>query len=387
MPKLTKRTVDAAKPETKDYFIWDDEMPGYGLRVLPSGKKSYMVQYRARGRTRRLSFGRHGKMTPDEARTKARALLSEVDHGGDPAEDQLTHRRSPTVSAACERFMDDHVAHRCKPSTQKEYRRSVDLFIKPKIGSLKISDVVRADIQKLHDGFRHVPYQANRTLGVLSKLFNLCEIWGLRPDGSNPCRHVKKYPESKRQRYLSGEELKRLGEALTDYEKRGDEAKAAANCIRLLVLTGCRLGEIQTLKWSYVGEDRLNLPDSKTGAKTVYLGQAARDVLAGIERQPDNEYVIAGKKEGTHLTDMQRPWRRIRKMAKLDDVRIHDLRHTFASGAVTMGESLPMIGKLLGHSQVQTTARYAHLADDPVKKAAERISSEIAGMMLSDNRG
>ncbi len=382
MTKLTKRVADAAKPADKDYFIWDDEMPGYGLRVLPSGKKSYMVQYRAKGRTRRVTFGRYGKMTADEARVKARGLLSAVDHGEDPAADIKGQRQAMTVAEVSQRFLTEHVANRCKPVTEREYRRAIDLHIRPKIGTRRVTDIARSDIQMLHNDFRDTPYQANRALSVLSKMFNLCEAWGLRPDGSNPCRHIKKYPEQKRQRYLSGAELKRLGETLAEYEKRGSEAKAAATCLRLLLLTGCRLGEIQTLKWSYVAADRIHLPDSKTGAKTVYLGQAARDVLAGIERQADNEYVIAGKKAGAHLTDMQRPWRCIREIAELDDVRIHDLRHSFASIAVGGGEALPMIGKLLGHSQVQTTARYAHLADDPVKAAAERISNEIAGAIF-----
>jgi len=212
-------------------------------------------------------------------------------------------------------------------------------------------------------------------------MFNQAEVWGLRPDGSNPCRHVKKYEEKKRERYLSTEELIRLGQTLNELEVSGEEPLPPIHCIRLLILTGCRLGEIQTLKWSYVQGNRLRLPDSKTGAKSVYLGPAALEALGKIERLDDNPYVVTGKLPGTHLTDMQRPWRRIRRRAGLDDLRIHDLRHSFASSAVGMGESLPMIGKLLGHSQVQTTARYAHLADDPVQVSADRISGELARLM------
>ena len=378
MAKLTKRTVDALQPAAKDFFVFDDEMPGFGLRVMPSGKKSYMVQYRNGGRTRRVTFGRHGTMTPDEARKKARQLLVAVADGQDPAEELSTHRKAPTVAALCERFMAEHVAHRCKSSTAGEYQRSVDLFIKPAIGTFKVSDVKRPDIARLHHDLRNIPYQANRTLGVLSKLFNLAEVWGLRPDGSNPCRHVTKYPETKRQRFLSGDELAQLGAVLDQCETDGSENASAIAAIRLLILTGGRLGEIQTLKWSYVAADTLRLPDSKTGAKTVYLGPAACEVLAKIERKSDNEYVIWGEVSGRHLTDLQRPWRRIRARAGLTDVRIHDLRHSFASGAVRIGEGLPMIGKLLGHTQVQTTARYTHLADDPVRAAAARVSSELA---------
>lgn len=378
MPKLTKRTVDAIAPAAKDFFVFDDEIAGFGLRVMASGKKSYMVQYRSGGRTRRVTFGRHGTITPDEARKKARELLGAVAKGENPAEEAATQRKSPTMASLCERFMAEHVAHRCKPSTQAEYRRSVDFFIKPAIGAHRVGDVARPDIAKLHHDLRHIPYQANRTLGVLSKLFNLAEVWGLRPDGSSPCRHVKKYREDKRERYLSPEELSRLGAALVEIEAESVETRSAVNAIRLLVLTGCRLGEIQTLKWSYVVGNMLKLPDSKTGAKTIYLGPAALAALTKIERLPDNPYVITGKLPGQHLTDMQRPWRRIRTRAGLDDVRIHDLRHSFASMAVAHGESLPMIGKLLGHSQVQTTARYAHLADDPMQAAAARVSAMLA---------
>jgi integrase len=195
---------------------------------------------------------------------------------------------------------------------------------------------------------------------------------------------VKKYPEQKRERFLSPEEFAALGKALRDVEVDGSETQSAVDAIRLLMLTGCRLGEIITLKWDYVGlkARELRLPDSKTGAKIVHFGKMACDVLKGIERREDNPYVITGKKEGSRLTDLQHPWRRIRGKAGLDDVRIHDLRHSYASGALALGEGLPMIGKLLGHTQVQTTARYAHLANDPVKSAAGRVSDAIGAAML-----
>jgi integrase len=305
-------------------------------------------------------------------------VLADVVDGHDPSHERQVHRRSPTVSEVSTRFLEEHAAHRCKASTQREYRRSVDLFIAPRIGQLKIVDVTRKDIAELHYQMRETPYQANRTLGVLSKLFNMAEVWGLRPDGSNPCRHVRKYTEVKRQRFLSHEEFARLGQALREVEREDSETASAIAAIRLLLLTGCRLGEIMTLKWEHVHNDELRLPDSKTGAKVVHIGGAARAVLERLDRSPGNPYVIAGKKSGANLTDLQPPWQRIRQRAGLENVRLHDLRHSFASGAVALGESLPMIGKLLGHTQVQTTARYAHLASDPVKAAAQRISDEIA---------
>lgn len=379
MPKLTKRTIDAAKPDTeKDYFLWDDDIPGFGLRVLKSGKKTYQVQYRHGGRTRRNSIGKHGTITPDEARKIAKELLGRVAKGDNPAEERAIHRGASTVADVCERFMTEYVPIHCKESTSKEYRRSVDLFIKPAIGTRKVPDIIRTDIAKLHLDLKDKPYQANRTLGVLSTLFNQCEIWGIRPDGSNPCRHVKKYAEKKRERFLSEEELKRLWETLDECERDGSESPAACNAYRLLILTGCRLSEIQTLKWEYIKEDGIYLPDSKTGAKKVYIGQAVHDLLAKISPTPDNPYVIPGTIEGQHLKDMQRPWRRIRKKAELGDLRIHDIRHSFASFGLANGLSLAEIGKLLGHSQVQTTARYAHLAENIADRAANTASNAIA---------
>ena len=272
------------------------------------------------------------------------------------------------------RFLEDYVPVHCKPSTREEYRRSVTLFIDPAIGETRISEVQRKDIAELHHGMRDKPYQANRTLGVLSKMFSLAEVWGWRADGSNPCRHVKRYKERKRERFLSPEETERLGGVLRETE---NEMPSAVAAIRLLLLTGCRLSEIQFLIWEYVKDDCIELPDAKTGGRVVPLGPEARAVLSALPREDGNPWVIAGKLPGSHLTDLQRPWRRIRERAGLEDVRIHDLRHSFASRALALGESLTMIGKLLGHTQVQTTARYAHLARDSIQNAAARITGSI----------
>jgi len=382
MPRLSKRSIDALKPQEKDYFVWDDDMPGFGVRVLPSGRKTFMIQYRdGGGRTRRKRLGRYGTVTAEEAKKEARQLLSSVARGANPAEETIRKRGAAVMSELCERFMADYVPSHCKPSTAKEYRRCVDLFINPAFGNVQVEEVQRNHIADIQHKHRDKPYQANRTLGVLSVMFNQAEVWGLRPEGTNPCRHVKKYEEKKRERYLSSVELGRLGKTLSKLESEGVESASAINCIRLLILTGCRLGEIQTLKWDYIQGTSAWLPDSKTGAKRIYLGPAALNILDSINKLPDNPYVITGRLPGSHLTDMQKPWRRIRKEAELEDVRIHDLRHSFASNAVGLGESLPMIGKLLGHSQVQTTARYAHLADDPMQDAAARVSGELERLL------
>ena len=203
---------------------------------------------------------------------------------------------------------------------------------------------------------------------MLSKIFNLAEGWGLWANGANPCRFVEKHKEHKRERFLTEEEFRRLGRVLNEVEAEGSETFSAVIAIRLLMLTECRLGEIQTLRWENVDLEagELRLSDSKTGARMVPLSRAVAQLLESLPRDPDNPWVIAGRKPGAHLTDLQHPWRRIRARAGLGDVRIHDLRHSFASRALALGESLPMIGKLLGHTQVQTTARYAQLERDSV---------------------
>lgn len=376
MAKITKRSVDAAAPGEVEFFIWDDELKGFGLRVYPSGRKMYLAQFRAGGRVRRVNIGLHGALTPDAARTEAMKHLSEVRLGGDPASVRDRRKASPTMKEFGQRFLDEHVAAHCKPTTQAEYKRSVELFITPKLGSHRVIDVTRAEVVELHQSMKATPYQANRTLGVLSVMFTVADNWEVRTDGVNPCWRVKRYKEAKRERYLTANELARLGKVL----RESNSEREAADCIRLLLLTGCRLGEIQKLKWAYVDFDAgvLRLPDSKTGAKLVAIGHAAIDTLKAIPKIKGNPYVITGQVEGQHLTDMQKPWRRLRKRAGLDDVRIHDLRHSFASDALELGEDLPMIGKLLGHTQVQTTARYAHLKTSPIRAAADKVSDAIA---------
>jgi integrase len=208
----------------------------------------------------------------------------------------------------------------------------------------------------------------------------LAEKWGLRLDGTNPCRHVEKYPERKLERFLTAEELARLGETLLQAEQTRTELPSALTALQLLLFTGCRLSEILTLRWDYVDLDAkcLRLPDSKTGAKTVYLSEPALEVLRSIGRNSSNPFVIMGAKPGSHLINLRKPWGRIRAKADLRDVRIHDLRHSFASVAVAGGLSLPTIGALLGHSQPATTHRYAHLAGDPLREATNIIGNRIA---------
>jgi integrase len=383
MPKLTKRTVEAAEVKASEHFLWDDEVPGFGLRVLPSGRKGFVVQYRAGRRPRRISLGPSTVLTCEQARTRAITIIAAVRNGEDPAAKRDADRQAITVAELAERFDREHIALRLKESTAKSYRRYLERHILPAVGRLRVTEVTRADIAQFHHDLRHIRYDANRCLEVVSKMFNLAEVWGLRPDGTNPRKHIKKYPEEKRERFLSAGELRRLGEVLREMEQEGVELPSAIAAVRLLMLTGCRLGEIMRLKWEYVdfSSRALRLPDSKTGAKVVHLGQPVLEVLKAIEQIEDNPWVINGTLPGAPLYDLQPFWQRVRARAGLKDVRIHDLRHTFASTAVAAGQGLPIIGKLLGHTQVQTTARYAHLAADPVRTAADQVSGEIAALL------
>ena len=383
IPKLTRRTVEALKASGADAVYWDGELTGFGVRVRKSGRKNYVLQTRVRGKLRWFTIGQHGRITAVEARAAALEILAQTKKGIDPREADTKRKAEPVMAELGRRFLKEYVPVHCKPSTQAGYRRSVTLFIDPALGEMRVSEVERKDIAKLHHDMRDKPYQANRALGVLSKMFSLAEVWGFRPNGSNPCRHVKRYKERMRERFLSPEETERLGEVLREAELEMPSAVAA---FRLLLLTGCRLSEIQLLRWEYVKDDCIELPDSKTGGRVVPLGPEARAVLANLRREEDNPWVIAGRLPGSHLTDLQKPWRRIRARAGLEDVRIHDLRHSYASRALALGESLTMIGKLLGHTQVQTTARYAHLARDSIQTAAARITGSIGGNLSGEQK-
>jgi integrase len=384
MPKVTKRLVEGIKPANRDVLQWDSELRGFGVRVKSSGVRSYLVQYRNQhGRSRRLTIGTHGRLTAEEARAEARRLLADVARGCDPAEDRKALRNALTMSEFSERYMTDYAEGKKKPGTLETDRINLRCHILPALGNLPVASITKSDVVRLHQSMKDTPGAANRTIQLVSHMLNVAEKWGQRPDGSNPCRHVEKFKERKRERYLSASELLRLGEVLADAERTRTELPGAIAAIRLLIFTGCRRGEILTLRWEHVDFEKecLRLPDSKTGARTIHLNAPALEILSVVEHQDGNPYVIVGGKPGAHLVNLRKPWQRIRAQAELEDVRLHDLRHSFASVAVGLGESLHMTGKLLGHSQAQTTQRYAHLADDPVKAATERVGAAISGMM------
>ena len=384
--KITKRSVDALRPgaDGAEAVLWDSELKGFGVRVQRGDAKSFVLHYRVgtgRGAPlRKLTIGRHGSpWTAELARAEAKRLLGLVAQGKDPAGAKAAAKVAPTVSELAERFLAEHAEAKRKASTAREYRRLLVHVVFPAIGKRKVADVTRRDIDRLHQARRETPTEANRALACLSTMFNIAERWGLRPDGSNPCRHVEKFPQRRRERFLSAEELARLGDALAAY----DGSPYAVAAVKLLVFTGARLGEVLGLRWEWIDFERgeARLPDSKTGAKTLHLPPPALAVLSELPRLDSNPYVIAGAKEGAALVNLEKPWRAIRRPAGLDDVRLHDLRHAFASVAASSGMGLPIIGKMLGHSQPATTARYAHLASDPVKAAAAAVANKIAAAM------
>jgi integrase len=401
--KLTKRTVSALTPAGGRYMVWDTELRGFGLRVEPSGAMSYLVRYRPRGsaRQRQITIGRHGVLTADEAREAARKALGAVAHGDDPMAERSATREGLTLQQLADRFFKEHTEKKLKEASADFYRWTLEKHVLPTLGKRKALEIAEADVSRLHSDMSETPFQANRVLAVLGSLFS----WGRRrkllPESFHPTQHVEKYPEHGRERYLTREELERLGASLRVGETVGFPRKVrsdkrapkddicdivspyAAAAIRLLLFTGARLGEILTLRWDYVDLERqaLFLPDSKTGSKIITLNAPAAAVLAGLERTPDNPFVICGIKEGEPLTDLKRPWRNLLEHAGLTGVRLHDLRHTFASYGAAASMGLPVIGKLLGHTQAATTARYAHLADDPLRRASASIADTISAAM------
>ena len=385
--RITIKSVATLYAEAgKEVTLSDSALAGFEVRARPGGAKVYAIRYRVgTGREapmRRFTIGKHGApWTPDQARAEAKRLLAMVAAGKDPAGAKREEKSAPTIVEFAQRFLAEHAEAKRKPRTAKEYRRLVEHVIVPALGKKRVADVTRQDVAKMHHAKRATPTEANRALACLSTMMNLAERWGSRPDGSNPCRHVEKYRQNRRERFLSADELARLGEALAAYD--GSPHVVAA--VKLLVFTGARLGEVLGLQWQWIDFERgeARLPDSKTGAKTLPLPPPALEVLSALPRVEGNPHVIIGKKAGAALVNLEKPWRAIRKAAGLDDVRLHDLRHAFASIAAASGMGLPIIGKMLGHSQPQTTARYAHLASDPVKAAAATVAGKIAAAMQS----
>ncbi|MDE0342965.1 MAG: site-specific integrase [Deltaproteobacteria bacterium] len=379
---ISKRTVDALRAEEKDVTFWDRELPGFGVRVYPSGSRFYLVQCRGPAGIRRASLGCHGDITPEQARKKAVAAIARIREGEEPAAKRAP--RALTVAQLAERYLEGHVKVHCNAHTQRIYAGSLRNHILPAFGAKTVVSVGRAEVAAFHYGLRETPRAANRALMVLSKIFSLAEAWGQAPGEGNPCRFVLKYKEGRRERFLTDDEYRRVGRALCELEAEGPVPARAVAALRLLMLTGCRSAEILTLRWSDVDRkaEELRLRDAKTGARMVPLTPAALEVLAGIKRVRRSPWVIAGNTPDRHLASLTYHWHRVRERAEVEDVRIHDLRHSFASRALALGLPLPMIGRLLGHTDVSSTARYAHLSQDAEKVAAARVGDSIEDDIL-----
>ena len=385
--KISRRTVDALEVE-KDTVFWDSELSGFGVRAYPTGSKFYVVQTRANGKAgKRVTVGRHGVITADEARRRAALIISRIKAGETPVPEPMSamEENGSTVEELAREWLERHVDSRCKPKTKAISRLMVERHLIPALGKDPALSVDRARVAELHHSMRATPVMANQVVNALSRIWKLAEDNGRLPEGRNPCRTIVKYRKRKRERFLSEEEFRRLGRALDEAENRKGVSAHAIAAIRLLLLTGCRKSEILTLKWKEVDLEvrELNLSDSKTGSRSVPLSLEAVEVLAGIPRVDGSQYVIPGQISGQPMSNLWGPWKIICKRAGISGMRIHDCRHSFASRALALGESLPAIGKLLGHSQVETTARYAHLAQESVREAAARVSDSIAADVFS----
>ena len=385
---LSSRTVERLKVE-RDTVFWDQALTGFGVRVYPGGGKVYVAQVRGPAGPKRVTVGRHGVLNAEQARQRAALIIARVKAGEAPMVEPMApgHAGGPTVADLAERFLEDYAAVRYKPATLAWTRTMVHRYIVPEFGKLTLETVERAQVMELHHRLYGTPSTANTVVRTLSLMYRLAEGWGMAPEGCNPCRSVVKYPQRKRERFLTDEEFIRLGQVLDDAGTRGGISASAVAALRLLMLTGCRKSEILTLRWEHVALEarELRLPDSKTGARVVPLSPSAVGVLRALPRSPGNPWVIPGRQPGSHLRTLDDAWEVIRARAALQGVRIHDLRHSFASRALALGESLPMIGKLLGHRQVETTARYAHLARDSVHESAARIAESLAADVLGES--
>jgi integrase len=372
-------------PEHGNCITYDLDVPGFGIRITQADARSFILNYRTKkgGRERRYTIGGYPNWRTADARRKARDLKRQIDDGGDPLADIEAERAAPTVAELCDRFEREHLPRK-RPGTAVDYRSMLARHIRPAFGkSVKVADVTFADLTRLHDKITDAghPYRANNVLRLASKMFNLAVLWEYRDD--NPCKGIEKNYEARRKRYLTADELARLTAALAQHPD-----KQAADCFRLLLLTGARRGEVLGMRWVDLDltAGKWIKPGSTTKQKTEhesFLSAPARQLLSKIrtgqssKKQPLGGYVFPGNGTTAHVTRIQRVWRNLCKAAQLDNLRIHDLRHSFASQVISSGASLELVGALLGHSNPITTSRYAHLFSDPQREAVERVGAVI----------
>lgn len=376
MPKLTKRFVESIIPDShKMIKFWDSELKGFGLIVLPSGRRTYCVQYRNVQRIKKMyKLGTHGQITSEEARTLAKQYLSGVIHGHDPVAMKKEARSLPTMSDLANDYVQHH-GERKRPKSLQEDLKLLKNIILPSFGNQQLAHISRRDIETLHREYKKTPYQANRCLSLLSKMFSLANGWGWCED--NPVKGIERYVEEKRDRWLTEDELKVLWKVLDEY------ANQLAACVfKLLILTGARKGELLHATWDQFDLEKgvWTKPSHLTKQKKkehLPLSIEALEILETMKSQTSSSFLFPGKVEGKPLQDIKKAWDTIRKKSGFHDLRIHDLRHTHASHLVSSGLSLSIVGKLLGHTQASTTHRYAHLADEPLRQATQLFGSRV----------
>ena len=384
---LSNRTVAALKV-ARDTVFWDRDLTGFGVRVYPSGGKVYIAQARGPDGPKRMTVGRHDVLHADQARQRAALIIARIKAGEEPVPLPLAARVNggPTVADLAARYLEEHVEVRLKPNTQRQVRGVLRRHILPALGKMPLVAIERAQAVDLQQKLCDRPVTANTAVKVLSHMYRLGEGWGMVPEGCNPCRSIEKYPERRRERFLTDAEFDRLGRVLDEAVDSGSASPIAVAAIRLLMLTGCRKNEILTLRWTDVDLEagELHLGDAKAGPRTVQLPPTAVRLLEALPRREGCRWVFPGEdREGRFSGGgLDHVWQTVRTHAELEDVRLHDLRHSFASRALALGETLPVIGKLLGHSDIETTARYAHLARDSIHEAAERIAGSVAADIL-----
>lgn len=386
--KLTKRSIDGLSPSNKDIVVWDDFIGGFGVRVRTSGSKTFVFQYRnSVGRSRRKTIGKYGIITADQARKDALKLKVLVTGGVDPVADKQAIKEAPDFNVLLDRYLLEHVEVHNKPQTVINVTAVVNNHIRPVFGDIKVENVSRDDVIKLHRKMRATPRQANYVLSVLSKVFNLAEDWELRRDFSNPTRRVKRYPENVRNRILSDEELSLLGKHLEDSVQSQLEQFSVVTAIRLLALTGCRLSEILNLKWQYIEFNTgiLNLPDAKAGARSQVLSDVVLEILLTVPRTANVPWVLANKTQTGPLdkSNMERAWRRIRSNCGIEDVRLHDLRHMFGTVAGASGANAFQVRDLLGHKSLAMTGRYVAQSIDPQRELVNLVSNQIRSRLMA----
>lgn len=383
--KLLKRFVESITPDAElERLFWDSELKGFGLRVFPTGRKTYFVQYRNQfNSTRRKKIGVHGVITAEAAREEAKKILGDVARGGDPSSDTKKNKLKPTLKELAHEYMEVYAKTNKRPKSYQEDEKMLNGIVLPQFGSKKIEEITSHDIQLLHHSLRKTPYMANRVRALLSKMFNLSIQWQWTTH--NPVEGVSKYQEQKRNRWLNEVEIQRLWETLDTYHNQ-----SVANAIRLLLLTGSRRNEALSATWSQFDLEKgvWTKPAHTTKQNKMEhlpLSSSTISLLTNMKSKATTEYLFPGKIPGQPFQDIKKAWKTIKTRADLPDIRLHDLRHTHASHLVSSGLSLSIVGKLLGHTQASTTQRYAHLADTPLREAAELFGEKVT--LLSLQRG